>query len=259
MMQRNLLLSVFLFCYSQAAFSQDQLSDSYLVADSAGEVSLEQQEDFSLNYKKRRSKNGALFAVSMEKFYPIEYRSLFDDSFIEDIVGSDTIDLVGFELGYKRNFGPMSASILGVFSKGAIVGSFGSLERTISLSKFGLSANIALDAVFNEPWVVPYFQAGVHQFNVTEDKPTESQSATTGFSINYRYGVLFQLDWLENSIDKSAKQDRLRSSGLENTYLDIYFSTHLASGDAIDPVTLGKGDPNMLSNGEMGIGLKMEF
>lgn len=226
----------------------------------AGSVVVETQEDPNLSYKKRRSSHGVLFSINKENFYPVDYRSLFNDSYIEDIIGEESIALIGAELGYKHNFGILSFAALGTYSQGSIDGTFSGSPRTIQISRQGLSANVALDAIFEEPWVVPYVQAGAHQFNVMETNATDSLSATTGLSYNYRYGFLLQLDWIENSFDKGAKADRLRSSGLENTYLDFYFSEQLASGAAIDPGTLAtEGDPNMFSSGEIGVGLKMEF
>lgn len=225
-----------------------------------GAVELEKQEDYSLSYKKRRGTHGVLFSVGMEKFYPIDYRSLFNDAYIEEIIQENRIDLVGIELGYKHNMSFFSISVLGGFFQGAIVGAR-SGERTLSISKQGVSANVAIDGMLEEPWIAPYVQAGVHQFNVTESNAAQvSESATTGLALNYRYGLLFQLDWIENSIDKESKAERLRSSGLENTYIDVYFAGHQPSRDALDPLDLvNEGDPNMLSSGEMGLGLKMEF
>lgn len=250
------LAAVFLICTSTA--NSQELFDEK--TPTPGLVSLEKHEDYTSSYKNRRGKHGALFSVSFEKFYPIDYRSLFNDAYIEEIIQENRIDLVGIELGYKHNIGIASVALLGTMSQGRMDGEFAGLPRTLSISKQGLSANVALDGILEEPWVVPYAQFGIHQFNVSESSATESQSATTSMSFNYRYGLLFQLDWIENSIDKTAKADRLRSSGLENTYVDFYFSEHLASGNAIDPTNpTTDGDPNMLSSGEMGLGLKMEF
>ena len=107
---------------------------------------------------------------------------------------------------------------------------------------------------------MPYGQVGMHQFSVEESKTTDSASGGTALSFNYRYGLLFQIDWIENRIDNSAKGDQLRSSGLENTFIDVYFANYLASRGAVDPADASNdGDPNLFSSGEMGIGLKMEF
>lgn len=223
-------------------------------------MALEKQEDFTLDYKSRRSTHGALFSISTEAFYPIDYRSLYNDAYIEDIIGEDKINLIGIEIGYKYNIGPASAAILGQFSQGSINGAVAGDPTTLKITKQGISASVALDGILSEPWVVPYGQVGMHQFSVEESRTADSASSGTALSFNYRYGLLFQIDWIENRIDKSAKADQLRSSGLENTYIDVYFANHLASSAAIDPAdATSDGDPNLFSSGEMGIGLKMEF
>ena len=228
----------------------------------SGLVALEKQEDYTKDYKSRRGTHGALFSVSTEAFYPIDYRSLIDnDVYIENIIGENKINLIGIELGYKYNFGVLSAAILGQYSQGSADGAVDSDPTTLKVVKQGFSANVALDGILNEPWVVPYGQIGMHQFTIEEDRAGGSNSSGgTGLSFNYRYGLLFQIDWIENRIDKSAKADQLRSSGLENTFIDVYFANYLASSGAIDPADAASdGDPNLFSSGEMGIGLKMEF
>lgn len=223
--------------------------------------------DISASYKDRRTTHGALFSVNMESFYPLNYRSLYSDLHIENLIQDNKISLYTAELGYKYNISIFSAAILFSYGQGSILGFNGLVdERKISFTKMGASANLAADGVFSEPWVVPYFQGGIHQFQVSERKTVsatdvQDASATTGVSFNYRYGLLFQLDWLDRAIDKSAKTERLLSSGMENVYLDVYFSEYLASADAIDPSSdlSTEGDPNMLSSGELGVGLKIEF
>lgn len=245
------------FLFSTTAFSQ--IMDTAGSAES-GEVVLETRPDISQSYKNRRGKHGVLFAVAMEKFYPVDYRSLFGDAYIEDMIGGDKIDLVGIELGYKYNFSIGSLGFVAGYSQGSVEGSVSNVPRTITVARTGLSANYAADAFFEEPWVVPYLQVGAHQFNVTESEDARSESATTSMAFNYRFGLLFQLDWIENSFDKGAKADRLNSSGLENTFLEVYYAEHQASSKAIDPSDPNnEGDPNMYSSGEIGLGLKMEF
>ena len=226
----------------------------------SGLVALEKQEDYTKDYKSRRGTHGALFSISTEAFYPIDYRSLYRDAYIEDIIGEDKINLIGIEIGYKYNIGPASAAILGQFSQGSISGAVNGDPTTLKVVKQGFSASVALDGILSEPWVVPYGQVGMHQFSIEESRTADSASSGTALSFNYRYGLLFQIDWIENRIDKSAKGDQLRSSGLENTFIDVYFAKHLASSGAINPAdSASDGDPNLFSNAEMGIGLKMEF
>lgn len=230
-------------------------------APEAGQVILEKTPDYSSSYLQRRETHGALFSVIYEKFYPLDYRSLFNDGHIEDIVGSDRVDLVGLEIGYKFNFRLGSLSALGNYAAGAIDGNLNGGERNLAFTKYGFSVNYALDAILAEPWVVPYVQGGAHQFVVAESDITGDLESTPNVAANYRIGLLFQLDWFENFMDDSARVERLRSSALENTFLDVYATEYLASSKAIDPAsqTGTEGDPNLHSSLELGIGLKLEF
>jgi hypothetical protein len=242
-----------LILFLTTAFSS--LAYSYIDSVETGSVVVEEPQDFTASYKNRRSKHGFVLAFHSESFYPLDYQSMFGDVYIEDIAGSEAIKLTGLELGYKYNISIGSVAGLYNYSQGSVGNT-----RTITLSRQALAANIALDGILEEPWVVPYFQFGVHQFSASEDNGTTSESAVTGVSFNYRYGLQFQIDWLEALMDSSAKADRLRSSGLENTFIDVYYVDHLPSGAAQDPTVLGsEGEPNLLSSGEMGIGLRLEF
>lgn len=253
----SVLLTSCLFLNAQA--QELELDTTTESTNASGTVTLEKTEDYTQSYKLRRGKNGALFSVTTEKFYPSEYYSLFQDAGIGDIVGEDRADLIGVELGYKRNIDLGSIAILANYAQGGIDGSFSGASRNLSFVKQGVSVNFALDNLMQEPYVVPYVQAGIHQFLVTESGSAGDESASTGISLNYKFGLLFQLDWIENSIDKTAKVDRLRSSGLENTYIDVYMVQYMASSNAADPANPSEGDPNLASSGEIGVGLKLEF
>lgn len=234
----------------------------------SGDVILEEQTDLSLSYKKRRGKHGVLFSFNYEKFFPVDYFSQYRDKYIEEFLGdNESIDLIGIELGYKLNFKLGSLSILGNYAQGSksksnYTDGTTTRERNLSVSRYGLSANLALDNITEEPWIVPYGQVGIHQFQVVEDDlaQDDAKSTTTQFAFNYRLGLLFQLNWIEKSIDPSTHVDGLRSSGLQNTFIDVYAMTHMASNETYDPEdATSEGDPDMSTGMELGVGLKMEF
>lgn len=239
------------------------------VPESAGQVSIEKGEDYSLPYRQRRSHHGVLFSVGMEKIEPLEYTALLhsaaaptDETLIEGLIGSTTLDMVQIELGYKYNFKLGSVYLLGAYSMGKGSNVSGADSRELSLTKKNLSIGYSADAIFDEPWVVPYAQAGIHQFNVSEKLNDVEDSATTQPSLNYRVGLQFQLNWIEKSIDPNTQFEGLRSSGLENTYLDVFASWYEPSSDLYDPqnpVATKEGDPDLRSEGTMGLALKMEF
>lgn len=232
--------------------------------ESAGNIAVERMYDSSLPYKLRRTEDGVLFSVSSEKFYPLDYISQFKDVYIEDILGSDRIKLLSLEIGYKRNITLGSVAILFGYSNGKATGSVGGINRQLELTRESLSLNYALDNLFNEPWIVPYVQGGIHSFDVIESSTPASgyvsKSASSGLSYNYRAGLLFQLNWIEKAMDPTTQGEGLRSSGLENTFIDLYFADHTSLGQHYDISTVGnEGKPNLSSGLEMGIGLKLEF
>lgn len=249
-MLRQLCLSIFVLVLSFSGFNVSAESGS-------GSVLIETPEDFTLSYKARRGTHGALFSLFSETFDPINYQSGYGDALIGDIIGNEVIRLNGLELGYKYNVSIGSVAALFSYSKGGAEKS----GRELSITKQSFSANAALDAIFDEPWVVPYGQLSVNLFDIAEEKPgTESFSEASSPTLGYRYGILFQLDWIENALDKEAKAERLYSSGLESTYIDVYYANYIASSNAQDPGTLGSdGEGNLESSGQMGIGLKLEF
>ncbi len=225
-----------------------------------GSVVLESAPEYDLSYKNRRGRHGVLFSISMEKYYPLDYYSLFRDAYIENVTGENDIDLLAVEIGYKFNFALGSISVLGNIAQGTAQEKKALITRSISVRRQGLSVGLALDNIFNEPYVVPYGQVGGHQFLVDEHYGDESDAITTSISTNYKIGLLFQLDWIERAIDPTTHLRGMQSSGLQNTYLDIYMMAHQSSPDLFDPTVADSvGDPDMGNDPQYGVGLKMEF
>jgi hypothetical protein len=223
-----------------------------------GSVVVETPEDPNLSYRQRRGTHGALFSVFSETFDPVNYQSGFGDGYIGDLFGNTEFRLSGIELGYKYNASVGSLAALFSYGTGSGDGKDG---RTLTFTKQSLGINAALDAIFDEPWVVPYGQISMNLFDVTEGKTgADDFKESTSPVMGYKYGLLFQLDWLENSLDPDARAQRLHSSGLENTFIDVYYANYMASSNAQDVnVVNGDGEGNLESTGQLGLGLKMEF
>lgn len=262
-MATRVYTTVVCFLFSFSALAQDLNFDE---THSSGQVTVEKAENYTLPYKERRGTHGVVFAVGMETLNPQDYRSQFNDGHFDNFSAGNKVSMLNLELGYKYNLSSLgSISIVGVYGSGGVDGSDGSFDRNFAFTKYGVSANFAIDAILDEPWIVPYVQAGVHQFAASEtgviSGNEETRTATAGFAGNYKFGLLFQLDWIESAIDKNARAERLRSSGLENTYIDVFMTEYLASSDAIDPaVQFGtEGDPNMAASSVIGVALKLEF
>lgn len=241
----------------------------------SGDVIVEMQSDLTKSYKERRGRHGILFSINYEKYYPGNYFSQYRDKNIEEFLGdSESMNLLGLEFGYKYNFSLGSISILGNYAQGnkskndyaddIITNKH---ERNLTISRYGLSINYAADNLMREPWIVPYGQVGLHQFQVTEDDirvlpdaAVDAKQITTQIALNYKFGILFQLNWIEKSIDGNTQYDGLKSSGLQNAFIDLYAMTHLPSSETYDADNpQAAGDPDMSTGTEIGVGFKIEF
>jgi hypothetical protein len=228
------------------------------------EIVVESVQDLSESYKVRRKDFGALFSVNYEQYFPADHVSVIQNKSYEEISGGEPIPVFGAEIGVKYNFA--LGSIAGLFGYSA--GSFSKEENnlddvTLTITKVDL--NFALDNLTSEPWVVPYAQGGIHQIDWEENSYTGSENVfetlITTPSFHYKVGVLLQLNWIENWIDPSTTYEGRRTSGLENTYLDIFYAGYSAYAEP-DPLVgaLGSDDGEAnLSSAGMGLGLKLEF
>jgi hypothetical protein len=242
-------------------FAQESIAQDYSNPVSEGEVIIEKSTDLVGGYRDRRSRYGMIFSVNYEKYSPDEYLSLIQNKKFSEISGGDAIPVIGGELGVKFNFA--AGSLTGVigYGGGTYKNAANKIEKmSINISK--ISANFALDSLMSEPWVVPYGQIGASQFNWSEESydttdALKEESFVTDWNLNYKIGLMFQLNWIEDSIDSNTHRNGLMSSGLQNTFLDLFYSsysepTQVATADG------ETGDANLGSE-NFGVGLKLEF
>ena len=81
-------------------------------------------------------------------------------------------------------------------------------------------------------------------------------------NLNGLLRLLFQLNWIESGIDSTTHSEGLRSSGLENTFLDVHLSWFDPTQDLYDPrnaIATKDSDPNLNAEAQLGIGLRLEF
>ena len=266
------LALILVFSFARPAFSQDAFDTTGLVEvepqdSGSGSVSIERQVDLSVFYKKRRSNHGVIFGLGAEKFYPKKMLSLLDDVTIDRILANKPINLVTLELGYKYNFLFGALSLTYGYAKGKGTGDFNSSTRSMDFQRQTLSASYYADNLLNEPWVVPYGSVGISQFTLAEEEYTAAatvadDSITTDFSLNYKVGLLIQLNWIESGIDNSTHYEGLKSSGLENTFLDIHLSWYDPTQNLYDPskhIATKENDPDLRAEAQLGIGIKLEF
>ncbi len=235
---------------SEVVDEQPQLGD--------GQVVLERPIDYTLSYSERRSRWGTWFSVNLEQFYPINYYSIINNSFYDEFFNQE-IPLVGGEFGVKYNFVLGSIAAIVGYSQGTATSEAIGSEITAAISKFAL--NITLDNLFSQPYVAPYGQFGIHtidwnEVGVSGGSPLE-ESFTSEMNYHYKVGMLFQLNWIEDKLDPSSRQEALRSSGLENTYIDVFYTSYAEPAEvSADQNTPGEGN---LGSEAFGVGLKIEF
>lgn len=225
-----------------------------------GEILVETMRDLTKPYKERRGKYGLVFSVNNEKFNPIDYYSIAQDRYYDEFSDQEAINVLGFEIGGKYNFSLGSLSLLAGYGSGSYSNENQNINGiTVNISKAAL--NFALDNITSEPWIVPYGQIGVHQIDWSEESTVGASILSESFYSNpnyhYKVGAMFQLNWIEAWIDPESPTQALRSSGLENAFLDVFY-TYYNQPNEIAEVAGEEGEAD-LSSGDIGFGLKLEF
>lgn len=274
-MKRNFFFTalILLLGFQQSVFSQDEIQEfetaDYSQPAVEDEVLYEKKQDITVSYKERRERYGILFSLNYEKLFPKEFVSpIQGTSFVreqgvsnEEILSNEAINMTGVELGLKINFVLGSVTGLVGYSTGNYSNSSTKVESiNVGINKFAI--NYALDSLMSEPWFVPYAQVGIHQLSWNETSSLASgDKSQVDFStdVNYHHklGVLLQLNWIEKAIDPTTHYQGLRSSGLENTFLDIYYTTYLTPNNTI--VINNIEQEAKLDSSEFGAALKLEF
>lgn len=257
-LQRAFLFSMVLF------FGFSALAQDYSDPLKDDEIIVESVQDLTTSYKERRKDFGALFSINYERYFPSEHISVIQNKSYEELSEGESIPVIGAEIGVKYNFALGSFAALFGYGVGSYSNEAQNLDgASVKITKLDL--NFALDNLTSEPWVVPYAQGGIHQLEWEENSFTGSDNVIETLiakpNAHYKFGVMFQLNWIENWIDPTTTQEGLRSSGLENTYLDVFYSGYSAYAEP-DPLVgaLGSddGEANLSSSG-LGMGLKLEF
>ncbi|GEM_PF-1764143 len=201
------------------------------------------------NYRDRRTTHGFLFSFNAENLYFQDYASLVDQKLYEELFGQEDLTLLQVQVDYKLNF-MLGSIIAGAgFGQGTLIDDRVGEERGLTISKKSLRAQWLLDSITKEPYFVPYLGASLWQFGISEENKTlnTTNSYDTGNGTALTVGFLIQLNWLEPEVAKGA----YLAQGLENTYLDVFWTQYQNTDDELDPVF--ENDFNF------GVGLRMEF
>ena len=182
-------------------------------------------------YRLRKSRWGSLAGVSYNLFRPDNYQLDQLPQTYSDFYPSSPTGLINVEFIYKRNFRILSFGVstsIGHFKTKSDVENF---DSTLSVTPIKLGLFVALDSLFSEPWVVPFFNGGVYTAFFSEKTGNSNFSGNTQVAFHGKGGLMFQLDWLDRSTSHSAYHD----SGIENTFLYVAFNFMTDSVEERDP------------------------
>lgn len=213
------------------------------------------------NYRDRRTTHGFLFNVSGENLYFPDYASIIDGELYESMFGQEDVTLVQIQMGYKFNFFLGSLTAGGGFGQGSLIDdrlqvSNNFVERELTIQKKSIHAQWMLDSILREPYFVPYVGFSMWQLSLSEtgisSLPEDGgqkieYSMDTGNGTALTVGFLVQLNWLEPETARVAYMGQ----GLENTYLDVFWTQYQNTDNELDP--------SFENDFNFGVGLRLEF
>ncbi|HRO65925.1 MAG TPA: hypothetical protein PL182_00010 [Pseudobdellovibrionaceae bacterium] len=200
------------------------------------------------SYRDRRGTHGLLFGVNYENYFPDALISKVDSESYGAMFGDNPIPFMGIEIGYKYNFFLGSLAALYGYSTGTLTDSRIGEERSLQINRNSLKLMYVMDRLMAEPYAAPYVAAGIWDFGIDEKVGGgEGFSGQTKMGNSVTVGLLIQLNWIEQETSRNAYM----STGLENTYLDLFMTQHSNTSSEEDPTTRSPFD--------WGAGLRLEF
>lgn len=229
--------------------------DSSPTENSNGLVEVRAPVDVFLPYKQRQGPWGFLFSLGAEqtKFPRLLTQvgiSSGDDNSFEDLFGKNGITMLNVELGPKYNTSMGSFAVLGGYGYLNKKDSRIQSESEVTFTRYSVSLVYYLDTLFKEPYFVPYVGGGMWQADYRETSefyPDEVGTYTTEPGVQWRFGALFGLDWIEEDASRVSR----RKNGTQGTFLNVYaISTMMSEKDP---------DPNLENDLDLGASLIVEF
>jgi hypothetical protein len=239
------LVPFFIFCIcalSSFAFGQEEEATD-------GKIEIDYPVETEASYKERRQNWGFIFGVAAEQILPTKFRSKIDTNPYSTLFADSPMNAGQLELGLKYNFmlGSIGASVL--YGNGGAQNGKINDGRSLNLTKKAVQLTYTMDNLFDTPYAAPYGGAQVVTWDWVEysNNPGIKESGSTQVTGGITVGMLFQLDWL---VPNEALEAR-NSSGVENTFLDVFVTQYNASD--------GKADQNFQTGLNYGVGLKVEY
>lgn len=178
-------------------------------------------------YKERRLDHGYYFSLGYEALVLNHFTSGIDLLTYDELFGSNPIPLIKVEFDYKYNTG-LGSLVAGLeLGMGKNSSAASGTERSLEVMKYGIATKFVADMIWKEPYVAPYVGLNVWQMELNEETPTEKLNEKTSISYNYTIGLMLQLDWIDYNTAKQATFNL----GLENTFIDLYVTQYMNTGD----------------------------
>lgn len=235
------LFFISLFLFVNEAFANED-----------GVIEIIYAPDYQAVFDERKSDISFSAGLNVDMIIPDKFRSRLDSGTYDQVFDSDPLPLIQVEMGPKLNTRLGGFSLNGLFGYGEVSGrDLSGLNRKLIMQKMGASLSYTLDTLFDEPYLAPYASVSLSTLKWEESRSnsgkTETNSGETDVALGISAGLLIQLNW----IDPQAAIVAQNTSGLENTYLDLYLSQHNTSNSV--------SDANFETDVNFGAGLKLEF
>jgi hypothetical protein len=232
------------------AFSDDSTpTESHKVTVEPSYVEVTKTEDLFhlMPYKDRRGKWGETVSIGYSSYEPKNFESNFVAADISQPYTKAETPLIEAQFVFKRNttYGSIGAELgIGMYSN---TSDDPGIESTLEFKMYRLGANIALDTLSPEPYIVPYASAGLYTVQYNETLGEVHHKGNTQVAPYLAGGLMFQLDW----IDRRAARVSYEDSGTQSSFIFAEARTMLASSD--------ESDPDYSSSVHWDAGLRIEF
>jgi len=187
-------------------------------------------------YAVRRNRWGWYYGVTYSMYHPDQFASDYFDpnlATFDELYSSAQLPLVEFFITYKWNFKLGSLGLdtaIGLYENdNADEDLMGDARLSLQMVRVGL--RYTMDNITYEPYVAPYAIGGAYMVRFEEMQGGAKYSGTTMVAPYWGLGLLFQLNWL----DQTAAVEAYSSAQIENTFLFLEGRQYLASSEAKDP------------------------
>lgn len=201
---------------------------------------------YFMPYRQRRNTFGFILGIGYSTFAPTNYKPDFVvNQTFQDYYGTSEAPLMDLTLGLKWNMGLGSLAFElggGYYFNNSVNVEDGAV---LTVEPVRGALTLTLDILFSEPYVAPYVSFGGYTDFYHETIASQSVRGNTPIGMYYAGGLLFQLNWL----DESSAVKSYDSLGLQNTYIFGEARSFISTTDT----------PNLGTEPQLGAGLKLEF